>query len=345
MKNFFSLLLLLMANSIIFSAEPIATRIPGNPLITPLSGKIGSNINGPSVIKVPKWVKRPLGKYYMYFAHHNGKYIRLAYADKPEGPWKIYKKGCLDLKDVRKNGYKGHIASPDVHVDEKNKRIIMYFHSPHSWPKEAKGRLRTKFKQLTGIATSRNGLDFKTEGSVPLAFSYLRVFSWNNTFYGITARGLVFKWDGKGWPDGSKTMIERKHPLQSWRHCSVNVNGDRLFVFYSRWGDKPERIVAGYVELNKNWDRWKISEPVPILKPETPEEGTELPLKKSTKGAAKIRLNELRDPCYFEDNGKHYLFYSIAGESGISCAVLNPDWKKMIVDNSRNSKKTDPPDK
>ena len=39
------------------------------------------NINGPTVIRVPPWVKRPLGRYYMYFAHHMGAFIRLAYAD------------------------------------------------------------------------------------------------------------------------------------------------------------------------------------------------------------------------------------------------------------------------
>ena len=30
------------------------------------------NINGPSVISVPDWVENPLGKYYLYFAHHRG---------------------------------------------------------------------------------------------------------------------------------------------------------------------------------------------------------------------------------------------------------------------------------
>ena len=40
-----------------------------------------SNINGPSLVRVPEWVENPLGKYYLYFAHHRGAYIRLAYAD------------------------------------------------------------------------------------------------------------------------------------------------------------------------------------------------------------------------------------------------------------------------
>ena len=31
-----------------------------------------SNINGPSLVRVPEWVEDPLGKYYLYFAHHRG---------------------------------------------------------------------------------------------------------------------------------------------------------------------------------------------------------------------------------------------------------------------------------
>jgi len=55
------------------------------------------NINGPSLIRVPDWVENPLGNYYLYFSHHKGDFIRLAYADKVEGPWSIYEPGALGL--------------------------------------------------------------------------------------------------------------------------------------------------------------------------------------------------------------------------------------------------------
>lgn len=84
--------------------------------------------NGPSLIRVPAWVKNPLGRYYLYFAHHNGKYIRLAYADRLEGPWKIHAPGALHLTNAP--GCHGHIASPDVIVDETRREIRMYFHGP-----------------------------------------------------------------------------------------------------------------------------------------------------------------------------------------------------------------------
>ena len=70
-------------------------RYPGNPIISSgLSVSLSAenseggyvNINGPSVIAVPDWVENRLGAYYLYFAHHKGDYIRMAYADSPLGP-------------------------------------------------------------------------------------------------------------------------------------------------------------------------------------------------------------------------------------------------------------------
>ena len=76
------------------------TRLLDAPIITPdLHPSIGHNIQGPSLIRVPDWVSEPLGSYYLYFADHKGKYIRLAYADNLRGPWKIHPPGTLQLAD------------------------------------------------------------------------------------------------------------------------------------------------------------------------------------------------------------------------------------------------------
>ena len=58
------------------------------------------NINGPTVIKVPKWINDPLGRYYMYFAHHRGSHIKLAYSNNLLGTWNIYQKGVLDINQI-----------------------------------------------------------------------------------------------------------------------------------------------------------------------------------------------------------------------------------------------------
>ena len=47
------------------------TRLVDAPIISPdLHPSIGENIQGPSLIRVPDWVKDPMGKYYLYFADH-----------------------------------------------------------------------------------------------------------------------------------------------------------------------------------------------------------------------------------------------------------------------------------
>ena len=55
------------------------------------------NVNGPSLIKVPDWIPNPLGKYYLYFAHHAGGFIRLAYSDDLFGEWTVHEAGTLHL--------------------------------------------------------------------------------------------------------------------------------------------------------------------------------------------------------------------------------------------------------
>jgi hypothetical protein len=104
------------------SAAIHPVRLAHNPIVTPeLSASLGDNINGPSLIRVPAWVQKPFGKYYLYFAHHQGKFIRLAYADQLEGPWKIYEPGTLQLKEA--GACHDHIASPDVHIDDATPNI------------------------------------------------------------------------------------------------------------------------------------------------------------------------------------------------------------------------------
>jgi len=99
------------------------------------------NINGPSLIRVPSWVQNPLGKYYLYFAHHIGTFIRLLFADSLMGPWKLFHQGVLHMSSIPeisntsshtfrflKEKHIDHIASPDVVIDDTSQTIRMYFH-------------------------------------------------------------------------------------------------------------------------------------------------------------------------------------------------------------------------
>ena len=137
-------------------AEDKAVRFPQNPLVAVGTSKsLGNNINGPSIIRVPQWVPHPLGRYYMYFAHHKGSYIRMAYAGSLHGPWKIYETGVLNVRDTifyrpqpdppdAPPSLYTHVASPELDIEETSRQLVMYVHGlwtdGKSWPSDTRER-------------------------------------------------------------------------------------------------------------------------------------------------------------------------------------------------------------
>ena len=311
---------ILLLAGIVFGDEGLMVRrLENNPVIAPamLPGKDGANINGPSLIRVPGWVQKPLGKYYLYFAHHGGKYIRLAYADRLEGPWKIKQGGVLLLADCP--GANGHIASPDVIVDSDRKEVRMYFHGPA----KAGGR------QKSFLAVSEDGLDFKAREEI-LGEFYFRVFTFGGQWYALSKRGMMYhSKDGLGsfeagpciFPDVQKDGGDHNGPGP--RHVAVHLRDDRLDIYYSSIGDAPERILRASAKLGEDWRAWRAGKPQEVIKPLHPWEGADLPVKPSGAGAAQGREDALRDPAIFVDEDrKAYLLYSVAGENGIAIAEV-----------------------
>lgn len=109
--------------------------------------EVGNNINGPSLIETPKWLTNYLGRYYLYFGHYFDQNIRMVFSNNLTGPWNIYKRKVLELKEIpftheRPNvkqpkwatekgvdGLYPHIASSDVHINETEKSLEMFFHA------------------------------------------------------------------------------------------------------------------------------------------------------------------------------------------------------------------------
>ncbi|MFW5829164.1 MAG: hypothetical protein ACOCXA_02780 [Planctomycetota bacterium] len=338
--SLFRLLLASVMASFAMTAETPPFRIErcaGNPIITPESHPdIGSNINGPSVIRVPEWVEDRLAEYYLYFAHHSGRWIRLAVADHPAGPWRVVDDRPLTLDDIAAWGGSGHVASPELLIDDQRQRLGMLFHAPHDSGRTDHAtttpHLRTIHKQATGMAFSDDGLAFTTLNRQVLAFPYLRVFAYEGRYYGISTRGLLFKRPEPGLPDGSMGWIEREVRLaadKGYRHAAVHRRGHTLYYFFSQKGDEPERIKMCTVDLRPDWQDWQCSEPVTVLQPEHDWEGADMPLRPSRGGAIHERVHELRDPAYLADPDHPdigWLYYSTAGESGI--AVARIDWRE-----------------
>ena len=130
------------------------------------TAKQAQNINGPSMIRIPSWIPSDqradsTAVYYLYFANHSGRYIAMAWTELIEGPYTAFNIGretkmpgvlFFPFPELNiGNGIllKDHIASPDVHVDNENQQIIMYFHAP-----------TPVNRQCTFVAISKTGLDF-----------------------------------------------------------------------------------------------------------------------------------------------------------------------------------------
>ncbi len=292
-------------------------RLVDFPIISP--GHLGKedydNINGPSLIKVPEWLPRPLGKYYLYFAHHNGQSIRLAYANNLQGPWTVYAPGTLQLTDAP--GCTGHIASPDVHVDHAKRQIRMYFH----------GVVRDRPQQRSFVAYSGDGINFVGK-STAIADFYLRVVKYGSVWIGMSKGGVAYISTS---PDDNfqrlpVEIFPMRHPRANApgdvRHVALHTTKDRLWIYFTKIGDAPEQILKAGIDLSLPIREWRASASTKVLRPEQGWEGATLPLKPSVAGAAHQPENALRDPAIFEEDGKVYLLYSVAGESGIGIAEL-----------------------
>ncbi|MEB3353562.1 MAG: hypothetical protein VKM34_04925 [Cyanobacteriota bacterium] len=286
-----------------------AQRCQDNPLIQPGIGPgVGVNINGPSVIRTPEWLPGRLGRYYLYFASHRGRTIRLAYADDPCGPWTLHPPGTLRLSQAR--GLVDHIASPDVHVDDARREIRMYLH----------GRKAGGWGvQRTGLAISSDGLQFRMVNA-DLGSAYFRVFPWGSGWMALAKQagsgGRLYR---ARFADGP--FVPGAAVLPTMRHAAVLPWGDGLLVFHSRIGDAPERILVVHLGLNPEGGDPVVGPSAVVLSPDTPEEGNDQPLTPSRSGATR-RARQLRDPAILVDGERTFLFYALAGESGIGAAEL-----------------------
>lgn len=317
-------------------------RLVDRPIIAPgMDARMGANVEGPSLIAAPEWLPNRLGRYYLYFADHKGDYIRLAYADRLEGPWTVHAPGSLQFAQARLPArltgtpeaearlkgaaarrdpleYAGiptpledaslpHVASPDVHVDAGGRRIVMYYHG-----------LAEFGVQRTRVAISRDGLNFEALEGPTLGPAYMRVFDHAGWKYAMAMPGQFLRSkDGLTPFEVGPTLFGADQ-----RHSALLVRGDTLHVFWTRVGDAPERIYASTVDLGPEWRAWRASEPVEVLRPERPWEGAGLPAEPSHRSAINREVNQLRDPAIFVEGRRTYLLYAVKGERGIAIAEL-----------------------
>jgi hypothetical protein len=320
-----------------------AVRLTQNPLITVASSpSLGDNVNGPSIVRVPSWIPNPLGRYYAYFGHHKGQFIRLAYADAIAGPWTVHEPGVEpvaetafyrpqpDPPDGPVDQFYTHVASPEIYVDEARRRLVMWTHGwwtdMQRWPlgaAEARAWAREHgYGQFTQSSESADGLHFTLHPAISKV-SYLRVFPYDGYLYGLARLGqLLRSKDPLASFEVGPNPFEGGPYADRVRHVATLRRDRTLYVFFTGIGDAPERVMVSTIDLAGDWNSWKASAPAELLRPEAPYECPGLPNVASAAGEIEGPARQLRDPAIFEEAGRAYLFYSICGEQGLAAAAL-----------------------
>lgn len=187
---------------------------------------IGNSAN-PSVIRVPDWIPASQraatnAVYYMYFANHTGQHIQMKWAETLDGPWTEFnlggtyngeiRRGVFDTDaDATRDDY-AHVFSPDVHVDDVNQQIVMYYHGQNqpSTTTLTTGQ-NVPQKHANFVATSHWGLNFNDpveaggdpgHGPVSVTFDgitrevflgdvYQRIFEYKGNYYSLSKRAIM----------------------------------------------------------------------------------------------------------------------------------------------------------
>ena len=198
-----------------------------------------------------------------------------------------------------------HIASPDVHVDPVGKRIVMYFHG-----------LDDVGTQVTRVATSRDGIDFAAQPQI-LGRSYMRVFAHDGMTYAMAMPGhfLPFARRLPRFRDRSDA-VQPAHAPRRLAEARQRALGF-LDAGRRRAGTHSAEPCRSCRRLDRLEGRASRSR---CCGRNCAWEGADAPLVPSVRSTAYGQVNQLRDPAILEDEGRVYLFYAVAGESGIALA-------------------------
>ena len=164
---------------------------------------------------------------------------------------------------------------------------------------------------------SRDALNF-TARMETIGLPYLRIFRHDGWFYAISMPGQLYRS-----PDGlGKFEAGPKLTGEPIRHHAILQHEGQCYVFWTRVGDRPERILVSVLNFAAPWEDWRLGDTQEIHRAEKFWEGADMAPAASKYGGVMQRVNQLRDPAIFEEGGRIYLLYAIAGEQGIAIGEL-----------------------
>lgn len=265
----------------------------------------------PSVIKTDQ-LQNPLGKFYMYYAPHDTPGgICMAYADKPEGPWKEYQPNPIIPATWASYHKTSHVSGPHAIWIEEEKKLFLYYHGPNDVTRYASSTDGIHFT-YEGIAVDRSKFDNAGE------CSYARVH--RQTIQGKDNRYimLVMATQPSGgrkiflaWSRDARQWETRREPFLASHNSNAyyGVTGGWLLP----WNNKLYIIYHDYdhftdlhaCEVNPTFDKLSY-----------------LGLFHPYYASSTTNISEMSQ-CFIEDSGKLYMFSNIGArlKQAIALAV------------------------
>lgn len=254
----------------------------------------------PSVIRTDN-LRKPLGRYYMYYAPHNAPGgICLAYADALEGPWKEHPANPLIARDWPPHHKVSHVSGPHAIWIEEEKKLFLYYHGENN---------------VTRFASSTDGIHFQYED---VAFttrmfqdlseaSYARVFRYTipgkeNRYIALVMGNhkgtrriyLATSKDGRIWEPRQTPLVDpppgTDQVSQAWY---LPWQGKHYLIYHAHWSVQPMVADLHASEVDPAFDQAK-----------------HVGLFHDHKAAGPENVAQM-SPCIVEKDGKLYLFTNI----------------------------------
>lgn len=214
----------------------------------------------PSIFNAAKYLSKPLGKWYIYYApHENPGGISLAYANSLDGPWTEYAKNPIITNNVPKKYSVPHVSSPDAvwnpYVAGKDKgKVMLYFHGDNGQTRWAYSEDGVKFNYGGLSITNKMGGPRVTESSYARVFphpdSSQTAYRWAMFYMGnekdnIRRIRLAESFDGKTWTV-SPNYVVAPGPEEGQNVSGADLwewNGQRYIIYHGSSGRIYARTV------------------------------------------------------------------------------------------------------
>jgi hypothetical protein len=275
----------------------------------------------PSVVRVKDRIAKPLGKFYLYYAPHDmpgG--ICMAYADKPEGPWREYANNPIIAREWPPHFKVSHVSGPDAIWSPDEGKMLLYFHGENP---------------VTRVASSSDGVHFNYEGEAVTTrmfpniseASYGRVFQHrlpgkDNRYImllmgndrGMRRIYLAWSKDGRKWESRPAPLMNPPPSTDQvagaallWRagklYLIAHANNSKVGfnIGYDLYAAETDEALETVKPLGKFFDRTRVS-------PDNPA---------------------VMSPSFIEDAGRLCMFFNVGArlKNKIALALSTPDNK------------------